>query len=113
VKIFIDCESPLLARSLADFLAEKSCSFDECDFVISDRNLESSKPVFIIGKNSVNLKMPFTKDELNSALMSYFSALNETAPEQMPKPADLETQISNLIDEFKANLLKIIKENRE
>lgn len=108
MKVFIDCECLLLNESLRLFLADLQGSKKECDFIISDREIQTKKPVFIINENRGHLNIPFTKDALISTLEEFYFAIEV---DEKVKPIDsLEDQISSLIDNFKVNLINLIKE---
>ena len=108
MKIFIKCESPLLQKTLEIYLKEHICEQKNADFFIGDMRKYFEKPLFLISKNSPYLTIPFTQKDLICALEEYSFILKNTG-----KKISKEEKISNLIDNFKANLLQILKENDE
>ena len=113
MKISFDCDCILLQNSLELFLKEYISHKKDCDFIISDRKIESKKPVFIIASNFGHLQIPFTKETLLNTLEEFYSAI------QIPKAGfkvdrhdenlALEEAISNLVDKFKNDLIALIK----
>ena len=53
------------------FLSEFIASYDECDMVISDEEKDTPKPLFLVGDENGDLKMPFNKDILVEKLLEY------------------------------------------
>ena len=135
MKVFIDCGCLMLQKSLEMFLSEYIASYDECDMVISDEEKDTPKPLFLVGDENGDLKMPFNKDILVEKLLEYdriikFNAnLSQNEEFQKLQTASnlqnssnltdlsnsqnsLEDRISDLIDNFKDELIKIIKESK-
>lgn len=123
MKVFIDCGCLMLQKSLEMFLSEFIASYDECDMVISDEEKDTPKPLFLVGDENGDLKMPFNKDILVEKLLEYdriikFNAnLSQNEEFQKLQTAtnsqnSLEDRISDLIDNFKDELIKIIKESK-
>jgi len=72
MKIALACESPLLKKSLQLYFKESVSSYEECDFVISDKQVKSKKPVLFIGKRKdAVLKVPFSKEQLLSKAQQF------------------------------------------
>ena len=114
MKISFECDCILLQKTLLLFCGNLAAHHKDCDFVVSDREIATKKPLFIIGKNA-HLSHPFTKATLLDTLEEFYSAmqiskankLNETKNEK-----NLEEKISLLIDKFKADLLEILRANQ-
>lgn len=111
MKISFDCDCILLENSLKLFLKDYVVHKKDCDFIISDRKIESKKPVFIISSNSAHLKTPFTKEMLLNTLEEFYSAIQipNVGTKQMAQNLDIEHEISILIDKFKKDLMNLIK----
>lgn len=111
MKISFDCDCILLENSLKLFLKDYVVHKKDCDFIISDRKIESKKPVFIISSNSAHLKIPFTKEMLLNTLEEFYSAIQipSAGTRQMAQNLDIEHEISILIDKFKKDLINLIK----
>ena len=133
MKVFIDCGCAMLQKTLEMFLGEFITSYDKCDMILSDEEKQTQKPLFLIGGENSDLKIPFDKDTLISKLFEYDKILKSTANfenfekkfenldefENMQSPNlanfnsnSLEDRISDLIDNFKDELIKIIKESK-
>lgn len=113
MKISFDCDCILLQNSLELFLKDFIAHKKDCDFIISDRKIESKKPVFVIAANSAHLQVPFTKETLLSTLEEFYSAIQipraSFKVEQRDENLALEEAISNLVDKFKKDLIALIK----
>lgn len=67
------CASPLLRQSLEKFLAEHIVSYQECDLVLADRELDIDKPCLMIANSEeADIQKPFTRTQLVLALEQYF-----------------------------------------
>lgn len=111
MKISFECDCILLQNSLRLFLKDYASHRKDCDFIISDRKIESKKHVFVIAKDSAHLQIPFSKETLLSALEEFYSAIQiSNAPAaQKIDSSHLEQDISLLIDKFKTDLIDIIR----
>lgn len=114
MKVNIDCECVLLEETLRIFCKDFSCARVDCDFVISDRRIKANKPVFIIGKDSPHISLPFTKEALFESLQDFYSAIQVPMAISKPKETkdELENAINALCDKFKADLLAILRQSR-
>lgn len=111
------CDSPLLKKCLEVFLREKLSSYSACDFVISDKMIDSEKPVFVISNDrGSNIKKPFSKAKLLKTLDEYSKKLNKPkiSPPQTPKNdiLELEKKITAIADRFVLEIIKTIREYR-
>lgn len=114
MKVAIQCDSPLLQRSLELFLEGHLTSYRHCDILIRDKNIRDDEhPTFIIGtQEGSDLIKPFSKAEL-------FHALAHTIEKGKISPTDntqevvsfeiLERHIDKLTREYQANILKAIR----
>lgn len=117
LKIAIVCDSPLLKKCLEVFLKEKLASYSSCDFVISDKDIDSEKPVFIIGDDKgVNLRKPFSKSKLLKSVDEYYKKLKQPRTVALVAVKNdavgLEKQLTEVTERFVSDLLKTIREYR-
>ncbi len=123
MKVAVQCESPLLQRSLELFLAEHLSSRRHCDIIIRDyQSPEEDQLSFVIGSTSqADLIKPFSKAQLfhgvqskleaskNSTLATpTVNAMSETEDEPVSFEI-LERHIEKLTREYQANILKSIR----
>lgn len=121
VKVAIQCDSPLLQRSLELFLEGHLSSLRQCDILIRDKNIRDDQyPTFVVGvEESSDLIKPFSKAQLLHALNQKFEsehyppAVREE--ESFPSSEEgvsfdiLERHIDKLTREYKDNILKAIR----
>ena len=126
MKVFIDCGCAMLQKSLEMFLGEFIASYDECDMIISDEEKDTPKPLFLVGDESADLKMPFDKATLIEKLLEYDRIIKfnanlsqndefvqlQNSQNSINSSNSLEDRIANLVDSFKDELIKIIKESK-
>jgi hypothetical protein len=119
VRVSIECDSPLLQRSLELFLRGHICAYEESDLVICDHEKPSDpKAVLRIGSEAdADLCKPFSKE----ALLDVIDAkLKTAASPNRPKRAEemrsseadlavLEAQIERLTQEYKTNIIKAVR----
>ena len=91
MKVKIECDSPLLQKSLEYFLKD---FIDQNGVLITDN---PQKDGIIIGKD---IKKPFTKTSLILQLQ------NKT----LPQSNSFEEEFNKIFDEFKEKLLHLIKD---
>ena len=114
MKISFECECILLQKTLLLFCGNLAAHHKDCDFVVSDREIATKKPLFIIGKNA-HLSHPFTKTTLLDTLEEFYSAMQIPKANELNEAKNekgLEDKISLLIDKFKADLLEILRANQ-
>lgn len=123
MKVAIQCESPLLQRSLELFLEGHLTSLRHCDIVIRDKNIRDEEhPTFIIGvQEGSDLIKPFSKAQLFHALTHTIEEAkaaplvkieSEASCENIQEPISfniLEHHIDRLTREYQANILKAIR----
>lgn len=123
MKIAIQCDSPLLTRSLELFLEGHLSSIRQCDILIRDRDIRDERyPTFVIGTGSgADLIKPFSKAQLLHALSQRFDSLKSSTPAPEQEVAEtalpeekvsfeiLERHIDKLTREYQANILKAIR----
>lgn len=113
MRVCIDCECLLLAESLRLFLGFSATTRKDCDFIVSDRATKGSKPVFVIDSNSPYLKVPFNKETLLNTLGEFYSAMQISGKIQSSELTSLERRVGDLVDKFKSDLIRIIKDEYE
>lgn len=119
MKIALACKSILLEKSLEIFLQEYLAPYKKCDFVISDKNLEIDKPLFYISTADSDLNIPFSKSSLILTIDKFYTSLTQgESPKNLEivKKVDideLEGKITDLTDNFRKELINIIREYHE
>jgi hypothetical protein len=114
VKIALACQSVLLEKSLEIFLKSYITPYKQCNFVISDREIEIDKPLFYIAAENSDLIMPFSKSALMLKVGSFYDSLfKEETKESIQKIdiKDIEVKITKLTDNFRDDLVNLIKEH--
>ncbi|HZF71082.1 hypothetical protein [Sulfuricurvum sp.] len=122
MKVAIQCDSPLLQRSLELFLDGHLSSIRQCDILIRDKDIRDDvHPTFVIGVNgSCDLVKPFSKAQLLHALTQKFESCKQQScasieEEPLPAPEEavsfeiLERHIDKLTREYQANIIKAIR----
>lgn len=121
MKVAIQCDSPLLQRSLELFLEGHLSSIRQCDILIRDKDIRDEQhPTFVIGVNeSSDLIKPFSKAQLLHTLNQKFEAQKNiplsieeecvTPPEEGVSFEILERHIDKLTREYQSNILKAIR----
>lgn len=104
MKAFIDCDCEILQKTLELFLKDHVASAQDCDFVISDEQQSSVKPLFLIGEDG-DLALPFSKNTLLSRLEDFQGSLKRDLSEYDAT----EEEICALFDEFKAKIIEILR----
>lgn len=121
MKISIMCESMLLQEALAYYLKDSLVEFSDCDFVISDSELNISKPLCIIGSSAKSdIKKPFSQISLFKDLQDFYhhkakstKITANTIPENFLniKNPDLKLQIDSILQEFSSKIYQTLKNN--
>lgn len=121
MKVAIQCDSPLLQRSLELFLEGHLSSLRQCDILIRDKEIRDDQhPTFVVGvEKSSDLIKPFSKGQLLHALNQKFESqkkLPVSIEEESTPPCEegvnfdiLERHIDKLTREYQANILKAIQ----
>ncbi len=114
MKIALACQSVLLEKSLEIFLKSYVTPYKQCDFVISDREIEIDKPLFYIATENSDLIMPFSKSALMLKVESFYDSLFKKETKESIKKVDIkdiEEKITKLTDNFRDDLVNLIKEH--
>ena len=119
MKVAVQCESPLLQKSLELFLKDSLSSVKNCDVVVRDKKvLDTDHITLIIGNDSDSqLQKPFSKSQLFMAIENILDKKEQKVkvePEQKSvKKADdldiLERRIFMLTQEYQNNIMKAIR----
>ena len=123
MKVAIECNSPLLQRSLELFLATKVSTYKQCDIVVSDKKMEFEKPYIYIGSEAeADLVKPFSKSQLLLAIENLVKSKQEIKEindivEEVNSEASvgvmnfdvLEKRIELLTLEYQKNILNTVK----
>ncbi len=124
MKVAVECQSPLLQKSLEIFLSRYLTSSKKSDIVIRDEKcLENRKCFYIANDEKADLLKPFSKSQLILALEKKYNALyvqlsstddtESNAVEEVPKEAldfsVLEKRIEYLTKEYQENILRVVK----
>ncbi|MEA2073553.1 MAG: hypothetical protein U9O86_08210 [Campylobacterota bacterium] len=119
MKIAIECQSPLLQKSLELFLEKYLTSSKRCDIVVRDEECLNDERCFYIANNDkADLLKPFSKSQLILALEARYKELHieesevedkeETSSEVMDFSI-LEKRIAFLTNEYQENIIKAVK----
>jgi HPt (histidine-containing phosphotransfer) domain-containing protein len=121
VKVAIQCDSPLLQRSLELFLDGHLSSLRQCDILIRDKEIYDDQYLtFVIGLGETSdLIKPFSKAQLLHTLNQKFESQKDTPvsiEEEAPLTYEegvsfdiLERHIDKLTREYQSNILKAIR----
>lgn len=122
MKVAIQCESPLLQRSLELFLEGRLSSQRHCDIVIRDYVVHNDEHLsLIIGTaESADLIKPFSKAQLFHALGKKLDLLKHEVSASTTVTIEdeedtsvsfdiLERHIEKLTTEYQANILKAVR----
>lgn len=103
MKIALECQDIILENSLSLFLEDYLVLKKDCDFLICDKKLNTSKPQFIIGQKG-SLEPPFSKEKLISELESFNSSLLEYTKKQIEQNRqDLHKKVDQVLHGFRVN----------
>ncbi len=96
MKIAIECRSPLLQKSLENFLQGHLSSVHSCDVVLSDEEIPGRSNLLRIGTDAdADIIKPFSKSQLFLKLEQYFKN-EEEAIEVMA----IANELDNMDDEI-------------
>ena len=119
MKIAVECQSPLLQKSLELFLANYLSSLKQCDIVVRDIEcLNDERCFYVSNKPDADLIKPFSKSQLIIALEKRYEELKRDEPkvedsiELDNEPMDfeiLEKRIEFLTKEYQENILRAVK----
>lgn len=117
MKIAVECQSPLLQKSLEVFLTRYLSSTKQCDIVVRDTECLNDVRCFYIASNEkADLKKPFSKSQLILALENRYESMGHSTKELLEEPKEetinfdiLERRIELLTKEYQHNIINAIK----
>lgn len=115
MKIALECQSLLLQDALRFYLSDFLCDVVNCDFIVSDYLLKSSKPVYLLSSQEKTL--PFIPKDLLRDLKIFYQRNCNQIYEQNPRLSQgnderLRSEIQALLMEFADRFLQTIKKYR-
>jgi len=93
------------------FLKEYLSPYKSCDIVISDKEINIDKPLFIISSSEEShLKKPFTRSQLMLKLNSFYKSSKKRFPEIRYNeiPIELKEEIEEIFQSFKKEIFESI-----
>lgn len=126
MKIYITCESRLLQKSLEYYLKEFLVDDSECEFIITDRYLKTSKPTCLISTTpQAHIPKPFTPQILFKKIQEFYEIeVKKTKkpfnliPNLLPKELrdiqdpELQSKINSILKEFSIKIHETLQENK-
>jgi len=121
MRVAVECQSPLLQKSLELFLEKYLSSSKKCDIVIRDVEcLNDTRCFYIASNEKADLLKPFSKSQLILALEDRYKVLypekkqeskkmNKEFTEEEMDFSILEQRIDFLTQEYKENILRTVK----
>ena len=123
MRVAVQCDSPLMQRSLELFLEGYLSSRRHCDILIRDKHISDDEyPTFIISSEAnTDLIKPFSKAQLLDSLHTKLETLRtpnalQVSLSEIEEPSDdrvgfeiLEHHIEKLTQEYQANILKAVQ----
>jgi len=124
MRIAVECQSPLLQKSLELFLSNYLSSSKRCDIVIRDEEcLEDQRCFYIASDAKADLMKPFSKSQLILALEKRYAELypKESENEKVSLQQEyldedesmdfsiLQKRIEQLTQEYQTNILRAVK----
>lgn len=101
MKIALECKDIILEQALRLFLREHLVLKKDCDFLVCDAKSSLLKPQFIIAKNSAQLSVPFSKDELMGALSEFDATLKTFAQKLVEdEKKHMKQEVAGIVSEF-------------
>ncbi|MGM0622755.1 MAG: hypothetical protein ACQESH_01910 [Campylobacterota bacterium] len=116
MKLSINCHSLLLQKSLENFLKRYIVSKNRADFIISDRDIGSDKPVFIVGKD---IEKPFSRSRLFIELERFeknldsLNAVKNIDSELDDSHLSFEQEVQKHTQEFVQLIIQTYKKHHE
>jgi len=120
MRVAVECQSPLLQKSLELFLEKYLTSIKQSDIIIRDvACINDSRCFFISSESGADLVKPFSKSQLIIELEKKYNNLHPKTvqPTETPLKKDtssmdfsiLENRIEALTQEYQANILRAVK----
>ena len=111
MKIAVECQSPLLQKSLEMFLDKYITTPKQCDIVVRDTKCINDERCFYISSEvDSDLVKPFSSSQLILALEDRYKEMGKEEISTTPLDFDiLERRIDSLTKEYQQNILKAVK----
>jgi len=119
MRVAVECQSPLLQKSLELFLAKYLNSPKKSDIIIRDEEcLHEPRCFYISTKEGADLLKPFSKSQLILALEKKYNTLYPKSSNTHVEDEDteevvnfeiLEKRIASLTKEYQENILRAVK----
>ena len=122
MRVAVECQSPLLQKSLELFLAKYLSASKKCDIVIRDEECLGDKRCFYVASDEkADLKKPFSKSQLILALQKRYEELYGAKQEDEALQKEyledeesmdfsiLQKRIEVLTQEYQENILRAVK----
>ncbi len=133
MRVAIECRSPLLQKSLENFLEGHLCSIKSCDVVLSDESLLGRDNALRIGSDSkADIIKPFSKSQLLLRLEHFYKIKEEAntamsiadeldildsieinlPSDRAPDSRSLEEKIEQLTSSYVQGVMSLVREYR-
>jgi len=118
MRVAVECESPLLQKSLEMFLSHYLSSVKKSDIVVRDTKCINNEKCFYVSvDDDADLKKPFSKSQLILALEAkykemYGEKVIESEEKAVSESLDfeiLEKRIEFLTMEYQQNIIRAVK----
>ena len=122
MRVAVECQSPLLQKSLELFLAKYLSASKRSDIIVRDEEcLDDKRCFYISSETNADLKKPFSKSQLILALEKRYKELygKEKEHKELQKEylqedesmdfSILEKRIERLTQEYQENILRAVK----
>jgi len=118
MKIAVECQSPLLQKSLEIFLTKYLCSMKQCDIILRDREcLGDRRCMYISSDKNADIIKPFSKSQLILEIEKRYKELHKEILHdnyhvESANGMDfgiLEKRIEQLTQEYQENIIRSVK----
>ncbi|WP_457745565.1 hypothetical protein [Sulfurimonas sp.] len=123
MRVAVECQSPLLQKSLELFLTNYLSSSKKCDIIVRDEEcLEDKRCFYVASDAKADLMKPFSKSQLIVALEKRYNELYPKKQEKLNEKEDeliqdeygmdfsiLQKRIEQLTQEYQTNILRAVK----
>jgi len=119
MKVAVECQSPLLQKSLELFLSNYLSTSKRCDIIVRDVECLNDERCFYVSTDkNADLIKPFSSSQLILALESKYKELQPEGSTQNAEIEEsqtkmdfeiLEQRIDFLTQEYKENILRTVK----
>ncbi|WP_104748100.1 dihydroneopterin aldolase [Helicobacter cetorum] len=106
MKIFISCQSLLRQKALESYLNVYQSSLKDCDFVLTDKFIDTNKPLCVVEKY---LREPLSQRSVEEDIKRFYRLFLQENKQLFHKESEKERQIRELLEEYTKKLCQIIK----